>query len=44
MNKIDKAIRTMDMSDVISYMKDIEKHAKESLHEVEVYVFKSGAC
>lgn len=44
MNKIDKAIRTMDMSDVISYMKDIEKHAKESLHEVEAYVFKSGAC
>ena len=44
MNKIDKAIRAMDMSDVISYMKDIEKHAKESLHEVEVYVFKSGAC
>ena len=43
MNKIDKAIRAMDMSDVISYMKDIEKHAKESLHEVEAYVFKSSA-
>jgi len=43
MNKIDKAIRAMDMSDVISYMKDIEKHAKESLNEVEAYVFKSSA-
>jgi len=43
MKKIDKAIRVMDMSDVISYMKDIEKHAKESLSGVEAYVLKSGS-
>ncbi|MFT6016867.1 MAG: signal transduction histidine kinase/CheY-like chemotaxis protein, partial [Candidatus Azotimanducaceae bacterium] len=34
MNKIDKASRAMNVSDVTSYMMDIEKHAKESLSEV----------
>jgi signal transduction histidine kinase/DNA-binding response OmpR family regulator len=44
MNNIEKASRVMNMSDVISYMKDIEKHAEESLSEVEAYVLKSGSA
>jgi CheY-like chemotaxis protein len=43
MRKIDSAIRVNDIAGVISYMKNIEKHAKNSLMEVETYPLKNSS-
>ena len=37
MRKIEKLSRARDIDGVICYMKDIEKHAKESLKKIEAY-------